>query len=200
MIAKADEIIISDNSHIFEAICDNDHASGKVILVQSDWQNFLHNSRNIDLLIICKKLDPRLIPVHKIRAIINLSENNIARHEIRLSKPLKLFQLIEIIGKLRQERDSLFCPLDDNWVYNEKYSCIASSNEVIKLTEKENAVFRALIVSNDHKIDKEHLRVKVWNYHKNSESTTVDTHLYKLRQKLPAGMMNIKDNICSLSL
>lgn len=194
------EIVISDNPYVFEAIYENDPASNKVILVQNDWQSFLARAQNIDLLIVCNTLDPQLIPIHKIRAIINLSADNIAKHEIRLSRPLKLSLLIETIGKLRQDRESLFCWLGGDWIYNEKYSYIASVNENIKLTEKENAVFRTLMLRDDHKIDKDFLRTNVWNYHKNSESTTVDTHLYKLRQKLPPGMMTIKDNICSLSL
>jgi len=194
------EIIISDNAYVFEAIRDNDPASSKIILVQNDWQDFLQNSDIIDLLIICSPLDAQIVPAHKIRAIINLSATHVTKHEIQLIKPLKLSLLIETIHKLRQDRDSLFCPLNGDLVYNEKYSYIASSSEIIKLTEKENAVFRTLMLSRDHKIDKEHLRNKVWNYHKNSESTTVDTHLYKLRQKLPPGMMNIKDNICFLTI
>ena len=70
----------------------------------------------------------------------------------------------------------------------------------IKLTEKENDIFKLMLLSPDYKVKKELLLKNIWKYHENSESSTVDTHLYKLKLKLPSEMLQLKNNICKLNI
>jgi ADP-heptose:LPS heptosyltransferase len=198
------EVIISDNFYIFNALKDNDPEFISTILVQNDYEEFLKNTAKIDLLITDKVLSPEIVPTYKIRNIVNLSSKPIDNNEIQLSEEIgglyRLAALIETTSRLRNDKNYFFCSINDSWIYNEKHSCFSSENNIIKFTEKENAIFRTLLLSKDHSFDKNQLRNTIWNYHKNSESTTVDTHLYKMKQRLPDGMMNIKDNICSLTI
>lgn len=58
------------------------------------------------------------------------------------------------------------------------------TNEIIKLTEKENALIVFLVQQQGKAVSKDTLLTDVWNYHHEVESHTIETHIYKLRQKL----------------
>jgi DNA-binding response OmpR family regulator len=57
-----------------------------------------------------------------------------------------------------------------------------------------------MLLSTDFRIEKEFLLKNVWKYHKNSESSTIDTHLYRLKAKLPDNMLELKSNSCQLKI
>ena len=96
--------------------------------------------------------------------------------------------------------DSLFVAVNDEWIYNERANILQSQNTKISLTDKENDLFKAFLLSKDFSTDKESLRKSVWNHHRDTESTTIETHIYKLKQKLPVGMLEIRNSVYSLRL
>ena len=136
--------------------------------------------------------------IHKANTIINLS-NNVLAGSIKLTKPFLLSYLFSLIEK--NKRDSgIFCCINDSWIYNENKSCLYVADSVVSLTDKENKLFKKLLEQNNHKIEKEYLKQEVWNYHQGSESNTVDTHLYNLKQKLPDSLLQIKNSYCQLKV
>lgn len=54
----------------------------------------------------------------------------------------------------------------------------------ISLTEKEIAILEMLYLKAGNIVSKEDLLQYVWRYHAQSETHTVETHIYRLRQKL----------------
>jgi DNA-binding response OmpR family regulator len=54
----------------------------------------------------------------------------------------------------------------------------------IKLTEKEVAVIRYLYNNTDRIVDKTELLREVWGYHPDASTHTIETHIYRLRQKV----------------
>ena len=56
--------------------------------------------------------------------------------------------------------------------------------ESITLTEKEAGVLSALLLSDHHQIRREALLAKVWGITSQIDTHTLETHLYRLRQKL----------------
>lgn len=54
----------------------------------------------------------------------------------------------------------------------------------VELTEKEYDLLHALYHAGEDGITKEDLLHHVWGYHPDTETHTLDTHLYRLRQKL----------------
>ena len=54
----------------------------------------------------------------------------------------------------------------------------------IELTEKEVAILKCLISSGEKAVDKDTLLKQVWNYSPDVTTHTLETHIYRLRQKL----------------
>lgn len=58
------------------------------------------------------------------------------------------------------------------------------NNEVIKLTEKEVAIIKYLYKSQDRIVTKNDLLQDVWGYAPDVTTHTIETHVYRLRQKV----------------
>jgi len=56
--------------------------------------------------------------------------------------------------------------------------------EEIELTEKEVGILRCLLSTDEEFVDREKLLKQVWNYNPDVTTHTLDTHIYRLRQKL----------------
>ncbi len=58
------------------------------------------------------------------------------------------------------------------------------NNEVVKLTEKEVAMLRHLYKNKDRIVGKNELLQEVWGYAPDASTHTIETHIYRLRQKV----------------
>lgn len=58
------------------------------------------------------------------------------------------------------------------------------NNELIKLTEKEVAILKYLYKAQDKTVSKNELLQEVWGYSPDVSTHTVETHVYRLRQKV----------------
>ena len=58
------------------------------------------------------------------------------------------------------------------------------NNEVIKLTEKEVAILKYLYKSPERIVTKNELLQEVWGYAPEVTTHTIETHIYRLRQKV----------------
>jgi DNA-binding response OmpR family regulator len=135
-----------------------------------------------------------------IKTIVNLtSKNKFSQDEINISKPLRLNNFLKIIQGVNNSQD-IFCVINNDFIYNEKLHTLSSQENSIRLTAKENNIFKSMLLSTDFRIEKEFLLKNVWKYHKNSESSTIDTHLYRLKAKLPDNMLELKSNSCQLKI
>ena len=61
---------------------------------------------------------------------------------------------------------------------------IFGDNKKIELTEKEVDILKCLISSGDKAVDRDELLKQVWNYSSDVTTHTLETHIYRLRQKL----------------
>ena len=59
-----------------------------------------------------------------------------------------------------------------------------SDRKEIELTEKEVGILRCLLSTDEEIVDREKLLKQVWNYNPDVTTHTLDTHIYRLRQKL----------------
>lgn len=152
-----------------------------------------------DILIIDSKTHIDIPSLYKANIIINLTKAQILKREIAIAKPLFLQSLIKIINKNAAD-PSLFCAIDNNWIYHERAMALLSKDSEIMLTSKENDLFKAILISSKFTTDKETLQKTVWGHHRDTESTTIETHIYKLKQKLPEGLLEIKNSNYFLNL
>ena len=68
--------------------------------------------------------------------------------------------------------------------YPIKKIIILGDQAKIELTEKEVDILRCLINSGEEYVDKENLLKQVWDYNSDVTTHTLETHIYRLRQKL----------------
>ena len=68
--------------------------------------------------------------------------------------------------------------------YPSKKIVILGEQAKIELTEKEVDILKCLISSGEEYVDKEKLLKQVWNYNSDVTTHTLETHIYRLRQKL----------------
>ncbi|WP_208437104.1 response regulator transcription factor [Bartonella taylorii] len=61
---------------------------------------------------------------------------------------------------------------------------IDQHNNKIHLTEKETAILKYLYDTNDKTVSRETLLEQVWGYNENIVTHTLETHIYRLRQKI----------------
>jgi two-component SAPR family response regulator len=91
-----------------------------------------------------------------------------------LSGREKLIEEESLIIKLR---DFEFRPAD-NQISDKK------SDRIIRLTDKERLLLKTLYEAGDEGVLKKDLIKMIWDYAEDVESHTLETHLYRLRQKL----------------
>lgn len=189
--------IISDDLVVFNALRDN--ATCSIQLLDSNYAQSIAEINKIDLLIIDKKLKSSEVPFYRVNTVVNLAAVGIVKSEIYFQKPFKLEELLAVITSNMQDKYLFHC-INNSWMYHQRLAKISSSDTEILLTDKENALFAELLTSENFSRSKEFLKKKIWNYHQDSESTTVETHLYKLKQKLPDNLLEMKTTQCCLRI
>jgi DNA-binding response OmpR family regulator len=74
---------------------------------------------------------------------------------------------------------------------------VTEKGSKLKLTEKEAAILRFLYRSNGHSVARKVLLQEVWGYNSSVSTHTLETHIYRLRQKIEmsaeAGKMILTD-------
>jgi hypothetical protein len=195
------EVILLTRSNLLANSIRDNLLDADFFYIYNDYQALINFHNKINLLIIdLSDLTLDNIWHHKIKTIVNLtSKNKFSQDEINISKPLRLNNFLKIIQGVNNSQD-IFCIINNDFIYNEKLHTLSSQENSIRLTAKENNIFKSMLLSTDFRIEKEFLLKNVWKYHKNSESSTIDTHLYRLKAKLPDNMLELKSNSCQLKI
>ena len=195
------EVILLTRSNLIANSIKDNLLDADFFYIYNDYQALINFHNKINLLIIdLSDLTLDNIWHHKIKTIVNLtSKNKFSQDEINISKPLRLNNFLKIIQGVNNSQD-IFCVINNDFIYNEKLHTLSSQENSIRLTAKENNIFKSMLLSTDFRIEKEFLLKNVWKYHKNSESSTIDTHLYRLKAKLPDNMLELKSNSCQLKI
>jgi hypothetical protein len=195
------EVILLTRSNLLANSIKDNLLDADFFYIYNDYQALVNFHNKINLLIIdLSDLTLDNIWHHKIKTIVNLtSKNKFSQDEINISKPLRLNNFLKIIQGVNNSQD-IFCIINNDFIYNEKLHTLSSQENSIRLTAKENNIFKSMLLSTDFRIEKEFLLKNVWKYHENSESSTIDTHLYRLKAKLPDNMLELKSNSCQLKI
>lgn len=103
---------------------------------------------------------------------------------LKLTQPIRLGALLNILKRPDGDQKILSfgdCTLD---TFQNLWMCDGS--EPIRLTEKETLLLRILKNSNGRSVGRKELLEKVWDYADGVETHTLETHIYRLRQKIEA--------------
>lgn len=99
-----------------------------------------------------------------------------------LSQPMRFVDLLSHLENLpyRQEITFGHFALD----LREKILTNLKTHKTQRLTEKEVQLLRFLYQNRGHDVSKDKLLKEIWEYHPDAETHTLETHIYRLRQKL----------------
>ena len=104
-----------------------------------------------------------------------------------IQAPFRCSQLLRTINSARTrtvtERDALWMISGCKYYPGEK-QLVNGSDAVFRITEKEAAILVRLYKADGAPVSREDLLRDLWGYHAEAETHTVETHIYRLRQKL----------------
>ena len=150
----------------------------------SDYNVFITDVVNLS------RLKDRLGDSHKILCIgekSNFSKLNNENFEISFLKvPFKFSELKNrtenLFSSLKLAKSNLRQFKDFN--YDNQSRLIQRNNKSLRVTEKENEIFNFLISQTNEYVSREKLLSKIWNYNKDIDTHTLETHMYSLRKKI----------------
>ena len=154
-----------------------------------DFQPIVYQPKGIPapVLIICdsqKKTDEFL--ANPVQSSIILLGTHHEEADVELSLPCSLNNLCEQVQKLLRKREN--APDFENKTFlfegAKRSLTLKAMQREIRLTEKETDLIIYLIKSLPNGVSKVDLLTGVWNYRADSETHTVETHIYALRQKI----------------
>ncbi len=104
-----------------------------------------------------------------------------------VTKPFKFSVLLaRIRAQLRQfeQSEDATYPIGPFTFYPADKTLVDKSGKILRLTEKEAAILKLMFRSKDKSVTRVDLLEKVWGYHSEVETHTLETHMYRLRQKI----------------
>lgn len=139
------------------------------------------------VLIICESQSQTdQILSHPISSGIILLGTHHEEADVELPLPCSLNHLCEQIRKLIHKREN--APDFENATFlfegSKRLLTCKTTRREIRLTEKETDLIIYLIKALPNSVSKTALLTNVWNYRADSETHTVETHIYALRQKI----------------
>jgi len=105
--------------------------------------------------------------------------------------PIKIFKMIEKLNIefLKHQFVEQSQVIINNYIIDINAREMSSKNIKLKLTEKEvNTIIYLSKVNKPISIDE--LQTKVWDYHSDIETHTVETHIYRLRKKISKNFLD----------
>lgn len=119
---------------------------------------------------------------------LDFSEDIKAQFEGIFLRPVRMGQVVDIISLYihQKQQHKLLVPIImGDMTLNPKISTLErQGHPSLRLTEKELAILLFLHNHKKQAVDKQSLLDGVWGYAANVETHTLETHIYRLRQKL----------------
>ena len=194
-------ILLSDIflTRVFEEISKNhqEHFNFRIISNDdeiSDFNVFITDVINL------QKFKDHINDNHKILCIgekSNFKELSNKNFEISFLKvPFKFSELIDrtenLFSSLKSAKSKIRKFKD--FTYDSQNRLIQRNDKSLRVTEKENEIFNFLIMQSDKYVSREKLLSEIWNYNKEIDTHTLETHMYSLRKKIEE-KLQLKDLI-----
>tara|TARA_Y100000591_G_scaffold248276_1_gene219389 strand:+ start:226 stop:876 length:651 start_codon:yes stop_codon:yes gene_type:complete len=150
--------------------------------------------------IYLNKLKEHFSNDHKILCIGEKSNFSNLKNEISnisfLKVPFKFSELTEraenLLSSIKLAKNSIKQFKEFN--YDNQNRLVQRNNISLRITEKENEIFNFLVSQTDKYVSREKLLSEIWNYNKEIDTHTLETHMYSLRKKID-DKLQLKDFI-----
>ena len=176
-------------TRVFEEISKNhqDQLNFQIISNEdkiSDYNVFITDVTNLSKLKDHLSNDYKILCIGEKHNFYDLENKN---SEISFLKvPFKFSELKDradhLFSSLKSEKSNIRQFKD--FSYDNQNRLIQSDNKNLRVTEKENEIFNFLILQNDKYVSREKLLSEIWNYNKEIDTHTLETHMYSLRKKI----------------
>ncbi|MFV9875139.1 MAG: helix-turn-helix domain-containing protein [Rickettsiales endosymbiont of Dermacentor nuttalli] len=104
---------------------------------------------------------------------------------VYINMPFKFVKLISLLNYyLRTAQESIILSNNCSFSYNNKLLVKFKENKSITLTEKEASLLKFLYNAQGKPISKNKILERIWGYMSMLDTHTLETHIYRLRQKL----------------
>lgn len=103
---------------------------------------------------------------------------------------VKPFRLAELLARLRahlrqhEQSDEAVLPIGPYTFQPSRKFLVDGSGKRVRLTEKETAILKFLYRAGGRAVDRDTLLHEVWGYSPGLDTHTLETHVYRLRQKI----------------
>jgi len=153
----------------------------------------------VDALLILSQADENKIKLYQEKGYcgptIGLGVNFAGLTE-QISLPVRASYLVQRVKALIrnfQSRSNMSISVGPFKLYPASRSLISSNGDEQKLTDKEVEILRFLHRARGEIVAREELLTHVWGYHESVTTHTLETHIYRIRQKIEtnADMANI---------
>ena len=146
-----------------------------------------HINSNFDAIIVdhemFDKIPENLLSLPKI--LINKKKNTTNKAEITFKLPLNILKfnkdVIELCKKNEFQKNSLIKIKD--YILDKNQRTLKKGEKVLKITEKE-INFICTLKTSEFPLSKKYILEKIWLYSSETETHTIETHIYRLRQKI----------------
>lgn len=182
-------VVLSEDKILYQSLVDNiDDLDISIIHAQdiSEAKKILATNHKTTVTIVDKWSGDTAFITNYSKYIFSFAPNKL-KHSILFKKPHRMADFIAEIKK-SISNNKLFCIINGG-ILDELRSTIIFPTEILRLTEQENIIMRAFVLSQDFFITREMLLKNIWKYSENSETTAVESCMNKLRNKLPQGML-----------
>lgn len=132
-----------------------------------------------------KRVEYPSVPILFLTSENTQTEDNL---NIIIQKPFLLVRFLDLLrsvnNKLDNSVDGVLTFNDYELHPNQKEITDVKTGKTAKLTEKEVSIIKYLYKMRSDFVSKADLQTNVWKYNENATTHTVETHIYRLRQKI----------------
>lgn len=108
---------------------------------------------------------------------------HILMNDLKIDKPFAAIDIFKAVQNFYNQSRSNHYKLGD-YSFTPHLNLIAKGDQLINLTEKETQILSYLLKANK-KVTKDELLSEIWGYNNEIETKTLETHIYKMKQKFP---------------
>ena len=211
MLQRKKLLLIEDDAIILSALCelivrgDKFHLTTATSCSDAD---FLFKDNHFDLIILNPEVlrggvknyldligrrgfSGPVIFTGEVKNFSTLEMQNIGQPMACITRPFKILDLLECIIRLLAKYDfssEVIIPLGDFQFYPGSKLIRMRNGQKVSLTEKETNILKYLCKSKDQIVSRELLMNEIWGHKTNLTTHTLETYIYRLRQKISANL------------
>lgn len=122
-----------------------------------------------------------------------ISENSDNINQAYLKPPFCLRNIAQLINNLAKNMDSQSKIFQgSSWIYDFGKEKLIINDKHIVLSEKENLLMKFLLENYPNSVSKKYLLDEIWGYKSDIETSTLQSHIYRLRKKIGCNETIIK--------